>query len=372
MVMENNKKTVGIVTFHTANNYGAVLQTYALQNYIEDNLNYNVSIIDLHTSFHDRDNKIFRNSSSNKIKSFIKDAITLFYLRDLYKKRKSFELFRSKFLHLTKHCYKTEHDFLYNIEYFDFYISGSDQVFNPTVKHSECYYLNFRTTLKGKKIAYAPSFGINTFTEGEKKKIVEYIKGYSALSCREKEGAAFLSSLTGINVPQVCDPVFLLNKEEWKKIAVYPKIQSPYIFVYDLNGGHKLIELAKKISIANNNIPIICATGHIFDRYKTVKSLYNVGPCELLGLIKNADFVVTDSFHGTSLSLIMNTKIISYIATKHTSSRISSLMNVLGIGSQMIYDVETFDFKNIIFHDYDEKLKCYISKSKEFLIKKLR
>ena len=370
--MENNKKKVGIVTFHTDNNYGAVLQAYALQSYVERNLNCKASIIDLHTSCHDKDNEIFKNKASNKIKCLVKNTITLLHIKSLLHKKKAFELFRSQYLHLTSHCYKTQHDFLYNIEEFDYYISGSDQVFNPTINHSECYYLNFQIPVAGKKVAYAPSFGISSFTNDEVLKIKKYVEDFSALSCREKDGADFLSKLIGTIVPHVCDPVFLLNREEWNKLAYPPKTKESFIFVYDLNGGHKLIELAKKVSIAHNNIPIICATGHIFNVYRGVKSLYNVGPCELLGFIKNADFVVTDSFHGTALSLIMDVKVITYIAAEHTSSRIKSLLKRLCIESQIVSNVESFNMDQIVFRSFKESMERYILESKDFLSKALQ
>lgn len=368
--MENNKKKIGIVTFHSADNYGAVLQAYALQTYLAKSKRNDVYVVDFCTPEHRKEYRIIKKWSKNPVKSIILNVLRIARVSSLIRRHKRFESFRENALKLTKHRYESEEEFLQRMEPFDFCIAGSDQVFNPKVRYSRCYYLAF-DKFDGKKVAYAPSFGIVKFTAKEKDYIANATGSFTALCCREREGAEFLAALTGRNVPVVCDPVYLLDKEEWKEVAALPGLNTPYVFVYDLCGGSNLIELAKKVSSCNENIPIVCATGNIKHRYSGVTSLFDVGPRELLGYIANADFVVTDSFHGTSLSLVLNTKVITYIALKHVASRIYSIMNILGITDQIVEDINGFDMDRIRFVDYAQPMKTFVSSSKDYITKAL-
>lgn len=364
--MEDNKKKIGIVTFHTADNYGAVLQAYALQTYLAKSKQRNVYVVDFCTPEHRKEYRLIKKRSKNLIKNIFLNILCLTRFGSLKRRHKRFEIFRENTLNLTKHRYESEEDFLQRMEAFDYCLAGSDQVFNPRVRYSRCYYLSFNK-FEGKKVAYAPSFGITQFSIEEKEYIANAVDGFSAISCREREGADFLAKLTKHDVPVVCDPVYLLTQSEWKDVAISVKVRTPYIFVYDLCGGLNLIELAKKVSRCNRNLPIICATGNLKHRYKGVISLFDVGPQELLGYIENADFVVTDSFHGTSLSLVLRTKVLAYIALKHVASRIYSIMNTLGIQDQIVEDVNDFNMDNIRFADYTHTMKVLVSSSKLYL-----
>lgn len=368
--MENNKKKIGIVTFQTADNYGAVLQAYALQTYLARSKQNDVYVVDFCTPEHRKEYGIIKKWSKNPIKNVILNVLSFVHVFSLARRHKRFESFREKALNLTKHRYESEDDFLQRMEPFDYCIAGSDQVFNPKVRYSRCYYLDF-DRFEGKKVAYAPSFGITEFTAEEKDYIEKTTSSFVALCCREREGADFLEGLTSRKVPVVCDPVYLLCQEEWKKIAALPGLCTPYIFVYDLCGGSNLIELAKKVSRCNGNIPIVCATGNVRCQYSGVTSLFDVGPRELLGFIANAGFVVTDSFHGTSLSLVLNTKVITYIALKHVASRIYSIMNTLGISDQIVEDINEFNMDRIRFADYTQSLKTFVSSSKYYITQAL-
>lgn len=363
------KKTVGIVTFHTADNYGAVLQTYALQEYIASHIGHNVEIINFNTKVHEKEHQIFENAP-DIFRRVIYGLFTLVHIYPLYTRIIRFARFRKTYFNVSNHQYSQETDFLENMKPYDYYISGSDQVFNPKVKFRNCYYLGFNKN-GGKKIAYAPSFGISEFSEEDSIFIKSMVKDFDKLSCRETSGANYLSKLTGIDIPTVCDPVFLLSREEWEKIIIYPSQQKPYIFVYDLLGGYNDIEIARKVSKSLGDIDIICATTRTRVRYKGVKVLRNLGPCELLGYIANSECVVTDSFHGTSLSYVMHKKVISYIASRKSSSRILSLTELLGTQNQVVKESNKFNYNTIEFRDYSIKLNRFISKSKNFLIESL-
>lgn len=362
--MENHKK-IGLLTFHTPDNYGAVYQAFALQEYISKDLEQEIEIIDFCTSKHMKAYSIFKKKSNNLIKNFVHQLITATKYPQLKKKKSLFKQFRNDHLKISKIRYNSEKNFLSHTEMYDTYIVGSDQVFNPHNEYFKAYYLAFEKKGK-KKIAYAPSFGISNFTKETTKQILSYLKDFDYLSCREKQGAEYLSGIMNKEIPTVVDPVFLINKEKWMRIAVAPQEMEKYIFVYDLCGGDKLISIAKSIA-KDKSLKIICATGKIRNNYKGVDVRFNIGPAEMLGLIDNAEYVVTDSFHGTSLSLIMQKKIITYIALPHAASRITSLMDTLGTSNQIVTDSNTFDINNINFNDYHQKLIEFVESSKQYL-----
>lgn len=366
--MEKDKE-IGLLTFHTPDNYGAVYQAFALQSYVSDVLKKDIEIIDFCTETHISDYRIFTATSKNPIKYIVLQFLTLLKYRQLKTKKKKFKDFRNKYLKLSSKRYWTEDEFLEHETKYQTYLVGSDQVFNPNNKYFKAYYLGFPKK-NSKKIAYAPSFGIAEFNDDIALKIKSYIDDFDILSCREQQGADFLSQLVGKEVKTVLDPVFLLPKEVWKRIAMPPKEREKFIFVYDLAGGEKLVEIANKIAI-NGKYRVICATSNIRKIYKNCEMLYDIGPCELLGYINDAEYVVTDSFHGTSMSLIFEKKLITYIAIPSKSSRITSIMTKLNIRNQVVTDIINFDIKGIDFVGYGDKLSSLITESKDFLSKSL-
>ena len=363
-IMEKAKK-IGLLTFHTPDNYGAVFQTFALQTYISDDLKKEIEIIDFCTEDHVEDYKIFSETSKNPIKHLILQLLTLLRYSQFKRKKEEFKEFRKKYLKISAMRYNTEEEFLMHNDRYQTYLVGSDQVFNPYNKYLKAYYLAFDK--KGaKKIAYAPSFGVADFNEEITQKIKKYVEDFDVLSCREQQGADYLSQLVGKEVKSVVDPVYLIKKEVWESIAIKPVEKDKYIFIYDLAGGENLLNLAHKIA-EKGNYKIICATSNIKKIYKNCDMRYGIGPCELLGFINNAEYVVTDSFHGTSLSLILKKKCIVYIALPKLSSRIISIMNKLGTEGQIVTNTENFDIEMMAFPSYDNALSTMIADSQNFL-----
>lgn len=362
--MEKNKK-IGLLTFHTPDNYGAVYQAYALQTYISNVLKKDIEIIDFCTDSHLADYNIFNQRSNNLVKHFILQILTLLRYCKLKRKKEKFTEFREKFLAISSKRFTTEEDFLTHNNRYQVYLVGSDQVFNPYNKYLRAYYLSFPKK-DCKKIAYAPSFGISDFNEEITKKIQTYVKDFDVLSCREQQGAKYLSQIVGKDIKTVLDPVYLIHRDIWEGIAIKPTVKEKFIFIYDLAGGEKLIEIAHKIA-SKDGYNIICATSNIKTIYKRCKMLHDIGPRELLGYIIAAEYVVTDSFHGTSLSLIFRKKLITYIALPKLSSRITTIMKSLGTQGQIVTDVDQFNINEIEFKEYDKKLFEIVEESQKFL-----
>lgn len=304
---------IGIITFHNAINYGAVLQALALQTYLEEQTGAEVQILDLTTADHIRGLNPFTLSSSGVIKNAaLKLWNSLFYF-SIKKRIRRFIDFKGEYLHLTRHTYSCAEEINVGEGHFDILISGSDQVFHPKIKNSAAYYLQFDCG-DAKRIAYAPSFGVGDVEEADRERIAGWLKSFDSLSCREERGAQIMAGLLGKDVPVVCDPVFLPGDGFWQKLTAGERpCKGDYIFMFDLNGGYNLASIARDIS-QDTGLPVFCASFNILTRYKGIKKMYGLGPKEWLRWIKHARYVVTDSFHGSAVALRLGRNTVSYVA----------------------------------------------------------
>lgn len=334
---------IGIFTYFQTN-YGAVLQAYALQKYLQNQPGTEVEIIDFTTPEHLEGHKICKKQSlKNPVAAIAYYFFTLIHYRQLKRRVIRTWDFKNKYFKFSQR-YSSMKDALENHPKEDIYITGSDQVFNPSGKYVPLYYLGFDKG-NGKKVAYAPSFGISKFDESITHKIEGYVKDFDYLSCRELVGAEYLSSIVGQEVPVVVDPVLLHGADEWEKVATTPKMRGNYIFIYDLNGAESLISIAKKIQ-KDTRLPIVCLTRNRLKMYPINKQIYDAGPAEFVGWIKNASYVVTDSFHGTVFSLIFCKQFFTYIALERTSSRIRNILGKAGLENRIVTKegLKLFDF----------------------------
>jgi len=356
---------IGIFTYFQTN-YGAVLQAYALQKYLQKQPGTEVEIIDFTTPEHLAGHKVCkRQSLKNPIAAIAYYFFTLIRYPQLKRRvRRTWE-FKEKYYNFTRR-FSSMKDALENHPIEDIYISGSDQVFNPNSKYVPLYYLGFDKG-NSKKVAYAPSFGISQFDEGITQIVERYVKDFDFLSCREPTGAEFLRSINCQEVPVVVDPVLLHSADDWSKVAVSPKMKGDYIFIYDLNGAENLIKIAKKIQ-NEIKMPIVCLTRNRLKIYSVNKQIYDAGPAEFVGWIKDASYVVTDSFHGTVFSLIFRKQFFTFIAIETTSSRIRSILGKVGLENRIITKDALSDFDFSAYGRFDNPdLQQFILTSKQFI-----
>ena len=360
---------IGILTFHTPINYGAVLQAYALQKYLRSSYpNFDIANIDFKTDEHIKRYRIWLPLRKNIIRYLFDQTCVLLRYKALKERKDRFRKFVNEEFNLTQRV-ESQNKLLSQTPIKDVYIVGSDQVFHPSSPYFRAYYLDFEKN-KSKKIGYAPSFGISEFTEEIKYKITPLLKDFDSLSCREEDGANFIQQITGKSTPMVVDPIFLLSEKEWSEIAIKPSINEKYIFIYDLNGGDNLVTIAKEIK-RHTGLKIICQTQSASKFYRIDHQFFDSGPKEFIGLLMNAEYVVTDSFHGTAFSILFNKPQYIYIAKPKASTRIYSLMNMLGLKERIInYNCSNnFKFKDSsTLTDYTQKLNEQITNSKRYLI----
>lgn len=345
-------KKTGILTFHRGFSYGAVLQAYALQNFLSE-IGIENEIIDYRCKYmEDHYQKIFRKNSGNKIKGFIWNMLMA---DDIIKSRKTYPVFVENFLkkscsydsqtiEKTKHIYRK-------------IIVGSDQVWSPDcVGFDPVYFLNF--AFSEQKFSYAASIAANEIPKKLEEKYKARLSDFQSFSLREKSGKDLVESLTGKSAQVHTDPTFLLGQEQWDKLAGNQREKEPYIFLFTVLKPRNLIEYARKLS-EKTGYKILYLNNQSPKKIRGIEYLDPVMPDRFVELIKNAEYVCTNSFHGTAFSMIYEKKFVAETKTaKGDNIRSRELMKNTGLSDRILddmtvdIDVET-DWK--IVRNYIEK-----------------
>ena len=339
---------IGILTIHDSPNYGACLQCYALWKYLSDQ-GYDCEIIDLHRpgshpdyipSRKYRRARPVQKSILKKLKLLLKRSLGKKPLQRQYYNEESkikFDAFNS--LYTKGKPYNNIDEFYDNPPQYDVYISGSDQLWNPTQPYCiEPYFLTFVSGAEKKKISFSTSIGITELTDKEKELFKQWLSDFTAISVREKQAKELLSSFVDREVKQISDPTFLLPYSSWKELANYPNIKTPYILYFALHIENTILDYCKKLSI-ESGLPLYVMNqtqpDPIDNSYLAVK---DAGPRDFIGYIANADMVITDSFHGTVFSIIMGSKnFYTYIApNSNRGSRIEDLLNTFSLSNHIL------------------------------------
>lgn len=338
-------KKVGILTFHGANNYGSVLQAFALSRMIEK-LGFEVEIVNYVPNNQEDMYKIFIDNKS--IKALLKNVMAAFFHPVLKNKSEGFEKFRAEYLNVGKKCYKEKIAIGELDEQYEYVICGSDQIWNIiAADFSEEYLLpNVR---KARKIAYAPSLSTGDFcgTRNEEK-FRQLIDDFDFLSVREYSGKEKLEKLLKYNreVEVVIDPTLLLEREDYESISSNRVHNGKYIFFYSIDYNSVAVEIVKYIS-KKINLPIIV----MFTSIKTYTILgkgfrisRKASPSDFLSLIRYADLVLTTSFHGTAFSVIFEKEFFAVMRNQgdeevYYDPRICNLLGKLNLNERIITEM---------------------------------
>ncbi|MCC8107088.1 MAG: polysaccharide pyruvyl transferase family protein [Clostridiales bacterium] len=212
---------------------------------------------------------------------------------------------------------------------YDIFVTGSDQVWNLECSGEDwSYFLDFAEDEK--RNSYAASFGSSTAGITNKEQMKQLLRNYSHISVREESGYRIISELLGKRVPVVLDPVFLLEKEEWKELFDL-SFEEKYVLVYEVLAGDKLFDQAKTYA-KSKGLKVICitSTNRVRQGAKVVKS---AGPIEWLRLFAGASYVFTNSFHGLAFSLIFEKQFFVELLPPpaNTNARILELLDKVGL-----------------------------------------
>lgn len=349
------KRKIGIFTFHNVYNYGAILQAFALNSYLNNKEN-DCRIVNYNSKVLMEPYKLFQTIDKN-INIFLKQLIIcpLIIIKNF-----KFKRFIKKYIKTTTKLFYRE-DVEKEILNFDYIITGSDQVWNTDITKSDqdIYLLDFNYNIT--KMSYAASFGKEKIKDEEKEYIKKQLSTYKNIGVREKSGIRILEEIGINNAVEVLDPTFLLSKEEWINSLNLKKNDKKYILLYMLGINDKLIQLAKRIS-QKMEIPIIT-----FD-YKKKNNKYLSDPKDFVKLIYNAEIVLTNSFHGLALSIILN-KEFWVTLNENRNTRIINLLEKLNLSNRIVEDIEKISKKEIDYLNVNKILEKEIEKSKNFLDK---
>lgn len=343
---------LGIITWHYLDNYGSMLQTYAMTKIFEK-YNFDVSIIN------------YRNGS--------KKGLLYNLLRDLKymlpyqnntsnNRKKNGHLFRKKYFKETKMFSNNSELINYHFDY-DVYVCGSDQIWSPT-RFDDSYYLNFVSN-DSKKIAYAPSVTIDKYSEEQARRVKDYLRTFKAVSLREEKGSEIIKKISGTKYPTVLDPTLLLTKTEWNKLVTNQFNITDYILCYFIGNDDKYKESVYKYAEITNKkiVNIVITANHNFGDV----IIKDAGPEEFLELVNKCHTFLTDSFHGVLFAINYQKKFYAYKRfkdndTNSQNARVENILTKLDLMDRFID--ENYDFSKQSELDY-KKISKLLDKQKQ-------
>lgn len=345
--MSHSPKTVGIITIWQADNYGAELQAYALQEKL-NRIGVECENIDFpfykNPDFHKF--RCRRSKYSIGWRNCLKEIIFPF-LRGL-RGRKNCQLKQKRvqrfqdFYRLTRHSkkrYLSVQELYATPPQYDVYVTGSDQVWNPRIPIAHGpFFLDFAPP-EAPRIAYASSFGVEEIPLQAKRFFRQWLTEYSHISVREQSGVELIRKLTGKEAVHVLDPTLLLTADEWAKIASPIESPEPYLLLYDLLPSEPILTFARKLATRNNwKIYRLCReSGQTAE--SGIRQFPAAGPQDFLGLFRNSSYVVTNSFHGTVFSILFEKDFRVLISERMKNhGRISSLARMLQLESNILLE----------------------------------
>ena len=380
---------IGICIKYYHENYGGMLQAFATTKILEKrNISY----------------EIVRYKKEKNLKLIIKSIPRIFnnvLINDKYeaiqkkvslkvhpKLKKNNEIRMEAFKRFREKNFKKLSEINYgyinlckNSKKYEAVLTGSDQLWSPAGLPTNFYNLMF-VDKDIKKISYASSFGVKDIPWYQKKRTAEFLNRMDFISMRENSGKKIVKELTGKDVPVVLDPVFLLNKEEWDTLIENKNIYNEkYIFAYFLGNN---IEYRKNVEKFAKLLNLKIVTLRHLDQYIEYDehfgdyAPYDVEPSDFLNLIRNAEYIFTDSFHGSVFSIIYNKQFLVFNRysdkSKHSkNSRITTLCENLGINNcRFSGDVTQIIDKPIIYDGIPEKIQYLKRQSEKYLDDALR
>lgn len=340
---------IGILTFHCAHNYGAVLQCYALQETLK-RMGHDVEVIDYRPQYLLTPYNIFnkRRILSKNQKFMIKSCIReILLLAARIKRYNAFDKFIKNRLNLSDRVMERKIPNCYDV-----YIMGSDQIWNPKITHGfdPVYfgYFDFKKS-KRKYISYAASMEAKMLNVETKNFYIKALSNFDAVSVRETKLAELLKPLTSKKIETVLDPTLIADRSIWDSIIRKPNIKHKYVLVYQVRNNENTMRIASEIANQINAVVIeVTAWLNICFRKNRFQC---ASPEEFLGLVKNAACVVTTSFHGTVFSIVFNRPFYCIQLDDYGDTRAQSLLRQIGLSERMIKKNLTPDFTEINYDD---------------------
>lgn len=352
---------VAILTFHNAINYGAILQCFALQEFISRKFDCEVDVLNYTPKkfhiFYDPTKPFKAPGLKNKTKAIIKYFIRHKEIKYQGIKYKALTSYIENNINTTMKITNLSNSLDY-----DCFIVGSDQVWNLKMTgNDESYFLNFTDR---KKISYAASFKIDNIDDFAYKVMQDNLIKFNSISVREKSSFDYLKEHNIIS-QIVLDPTLLLDKSMWKTIIQRElKLNFKYALIYYVNPPKKLIDEAFEYC-SKNGIKLVSLNTIRTEKRDYVDYSY-ASIDEFLSLVLNAECVFTTSFHGLAFSINFNREFYFEVPlnSDNNNARLLDITNSLNLQSRNIYVKEQ---KAINWEEVNEKLNSLRDFSTKFL-----
>lgn len=350
------KTTVGIMTFHWAPNYGALLQTWALQEFLLQN-GYEAEIIDF----------VPKKYRITLLRCFIAKRLDTVKKRWIeYNREKKVKSFRENHLNISHNRFGHKSELKKNPPIYDYYVSGSDQIWNPpfTMRGQNgvtlSYFLDFAPQGR-KKFAFASSFGRSSLPDEMLPIIKRELETFSAVSVREETGADILQSI-GIDAVCISDPTLLFDAKQYESLLPDEKQETAEIFQFMLHGQESIGRTVSSQIAGKYNLPV-CDENML-----TVE--------QWLSKIRNAAFVVTNSYHCVVFSLLFHRPFLAIdVKGSDMSSRLTTLLKRVGLEDRFlrvpVAVEQVVELTDIDWNDVDTRLQKTRLVSQQFILNAL-
>ncbi|MGO5306770.1 polysaccharide pyruvyl transferase family protein [Agathobacter sp. LCP21S3_B2] len=322
-------KRIGILTLSASDNCGSLLQTFALQQVLIKICNCEVEIINLVT---EQSKKVYSLFSKDFYKHPKKTFFTLKNIKSIIKQKQGYQSFRDDYLKLTDKVYSSADDIQDIVDSYDVIITGSDQVWNVYMSdYSDAFYLPWNT--RASKVAYATSLGATVEIDKDKsRELTRWLSDFTYISVREKSGKKTIEKLTDKEIFITADPTLLLSKKEWGEMIKEPLIDGKYIFYYSWSYPNEEMnrivqEFAKKKKL---NVYVINSSKwykYRPDKYDFILCEES-GPLVFLNLMKYAEYVFVQSFHGTVFANIFEKNFFFLNENENVDFRTKNLLEI--------------------------------------------
>ncbi len=352
---------IGILTFHGACNYGAVLQAYALQKYLSLQ-GHDVGIIDYNNDAIMSCYKVFdvkRVRNKKNILFFKAFAKEILCLSNRHNRKSKFENFASQYFNLIE-C--TEN----SLRSLDLIVVGSDQVWNILLTNGfdSWYWGEIAKSYDIRIISYAASMEQYWGIENDDK-AKSLLHNFNSISVRENSLKERLMMLTGRKIDVTVDPTLLIEEKQWNEIAVKPSIEGPYIFLYQVRNSQQAFDYANRLA-KKNGMRLVCVSARV--SALNTKGFGAISPAEFIGLIKYASIVIACSFHGVVFSVLFQKKFIALKLGDGRDSRYVDFLNSIGLASTLKDLHEPGEVSTPPeYSDVSRDLKIIVNESKKWL-----
>lgn len=357
------KKKIGVITFHNYDNYGAILQSYGLQKKLKE-LGADSEIIDYRCDYISNPFRLV-NLKEKGFFNYIYGAIG--HICYIPRRRKC-----NQFRKLMRYSDPVHSKNMKPVaDKYDIYLAGSDQIWDYKLTNFDTTYLLDFVAKGKKKISYAASMGEHIPPKKYRGTYRRLLGEFDKILVRESYGAEIVEELIGTKPECTCDPTLLLTAKEWNKLLKEPGKKKPYILVYQLGINKEIVNFVKRLK-KKTGCKVVYIPFPLIGLLKCQMKI-SIGPAEWMGLFKNAEYVVSDSFHGIVFALLFNRKFFGMTNGHHKNQRMEQLLKRVKLTDRTIDAVSDKKLTEEIDFSYaNEQLKQMRIESMELLKESIR